>query len=112
MPVPAARARTLRLIRLARARWRRRWSRLIWPLWRAHAGIWLAASALVGFEALEVLLGGMILMPELVPLLLVGLAAAWLVRSGSQRAVRVARLQARLIRRRLRRCGISPGRRR
>jgi len=87
MPAPSAHSRALRLLRLTRARLRRRLSRLTWPLWRFTTWIWVAASALVGFEMLEVILGGMLLAPELVLPVLLVLAIAWQLRDGIGRGI-------------------------
>ncbi len=75
-------SRVRRRARLARLLLRRRVERLTWPFWRFGTWMFLAAGALVGFEVLEVVLGGFILAPELVPLVLLALATAWAVRCG------------------------------
>ncbi|MBX3098938.1 MAG: hypothetical protein KF761_05105 [Salinibacterium sp.] len=49
---------------------------------------WVAAASLVGFEGLEVLLGSMVAAPEFVPVVIVILAVAALIRNRwRQRAV-------------------------
>lgn len=62
---------------------------------------WVAAASLIGFEALDIVFGAFILAPELLPLVIVGLALAWLFRERLRRAR--ARLRARLRLARLRR---------
>ncbi len=73
--------RTLRLLSLFRLSASRRLWRWSWPLWRLHAGIWVAAGSLVGFEMLDVALAGAALVPEVAPLLLLSLAILWWARS-------------------------------
>ena len=85
MPVPIpprARPRPHRHARLAVLRLRRRIERLTWPLWRFGTWMFLAAGALVGFEVLEAVIGGFILAPEFVPVVLLALATAWAIREG------------------------------
>lgn len=96
---PLRHRRPFRLLRLARARARRTWQRLvIVPLIHASTWTYLAAGALVGFEALEILFGAFVLAPEIIPLLLVGLAAQWWLRERVRRIVRLWRLHRRRVR--------------
>jgi len=67
---------------------RRRIARLTAPLWRLATWVFLAAGALVGFEVLEALLGGLVLAPEIVPIVLLCLALVWLVRERLDIALR------------------------
>ncbi|QIZ98787.1 hypothetical protein [Leifsonia sp. PS1209] len=60
---------------------------------------WVAAASLIGFETLDIVFGAFILAPELLPLVIVGLALAWVfrerLRSGRARLrarIRVARM--------------------
>ncbi|WP_218775182.1 hypothetical protein, partial [Leifsonia sp. NCR5] len=41
---------------------------------------WVAAASLIGFETLDIVFGAFILAPELLPLVLVGLALVWVFR--------------------------------
>lgn len=45
---------------------------------------WVAAGSLVGFEMLEIIFGGFILAPELLPLAILTLAILWLFRERIQ----------------------------
>lgn len=54
---------------------------------------WVAAASLIGFETLDIVFGAMILAPELLPLVIVGLALTWLFRERLRRAI--IRLRAR-----------------
>lgn len=54
---------------------------------------WVAAASLIGFEALDIVFGAMILAPELLPLVIVALALTWVFRDKLQHAT--ARLRAR-----------------
>ena len=47
---------------------------------------WVAAASLIGFETLDIVFGAFILAPELLPLVIVGLALAWLFRERLRRA--------------------------
>ncbi|RAX16993.1 hypothetical protein DC347_10260 [Pseudarthrobacter sp. AG30] len=54
--------------------------------------VWFAAGSLIGFEAFEILFGTFALAPELLPLVILGLALTWGVRRQLRRAsVRVRR---------------------
>ncbi|QDZ16538.1 hypothetical protein [Humibacter ginsenosidimutans] len=75
-----ARSRTLRLTRLCALVARRSIHRLHLRLSLFGGWIWVAAASLIGFEALEILLGAFITAPELLPLALLALAAIWLLR--------------------------------
>jgi len=59
---------------------------------------WIAAGSLVGFEVLDVLFGTFVLAPELVPLVILALALAWLFRSRLRRASSRVRARWRLAR--------------
>lgn len=61
---------------------------------------WVAAASLIGFEALDIVFGAFILAPELLPLALIALAAAWLLRERIRRASGRLRLLLRIARRR------------
>jgi hypothetical protein len=79
------------------------------PLWRRlhtratlfSGWTWVAAASLIGFETLDIVFGAMILAPELLPLVIVCLALAWLFRERMRRAM--VRLRARWRLNRLRR---------
>lgn len=75
-----ARSRTLRLTRLCALVARRSIHRLHLRLSLFSGWIWVAAASLIGFEALEILLGAFITAPELLPLALLALAAIWVLR--------------------------------
>ena len=47
--------------------------------------VWVAAGSLIGFEALEILLGGLIAVPEALPIVLLALAVVWYFRRGIRR---------------------------
>ncbi|GAB3807018.1 hypothetical protein GCM10028798_30790 [Humibacter antri] len=49
--------------------------------------VWVAAGSLVGFEVLELLLGGLIAVPEALPIVLLALAIVWYFRRGIRRLV-------------------------
>ncbi|RDV43469.1 hypothetical protein DOE76_17515 [Leifsonia sp. ku-ls] len=59
---------------------------------------WVAAASLIGFEALDIVFGAFILAPELLPLVIVGLALAWLFRERLRRARTCLRARLRLAR--------------
>ncbi|GAA4156039.1 hypothetical protein GCM10022286_05880 [Gryllotalpicola daejeonensis] len=66
---------------------------------------WIAAGSLIGFEALELVFGTFVLVPELLPLVILCLALAWYFRRHIRRLWSHARARRRLasIHRRLRR---------
>ena len=74
-----------RRVRLAILRLRTRWRRATRFLWRFTGWVWVAAGSLVGFEALELILTGLLAAPEFVPIVLFVLAAAWFFRAGIRR---------------------------
>ena len=87
MPTPVLAHRLRRtLFRLRRAA-----RRFTGRLWQFSGWIWVAAGSLVGFEALELVLTGLLAAPEFVPVVLVVLAAAWFCRAGIRRLWAVAR---------------------
>lgn len=49
--------------------------------------VWVAAGSLVGFEALELLLGGLFAVPEALPIVLLTLALVWYFRRGIRRLI-------------------------
>lgn len=49
--------------------------------------VWVAAGSLVGFEALELLLGGLLAVPEALPIVLLALALVWYFRRGIRRLI-------------------------
>ncbi|HKT57906.1 MAG TPA: hypothetical protein VJR25_14170 [Microbacterium sp.] len=75
------RTRVRRRLHLAGLRLKRAASRVIRSVYLVNAAVWTAAGALVGFEVLDALVGGMVVAPEAVPLLLVALALWWWVRN-------------------------------
>lgn len=67
----------------------------VWERLTVFSGwTWVAAGSLVGFEMLDVIFGTFALAPELLPLVILCLALAWLFRRRLRRAW--ARLRARL----------------
>jgi hypothetical protein len=72
-----ARPRARRRLHLARLRLKRAWFRFRLNIYMINTAMWVAAGALVGFEVLDALIGGMIVAPEAVPLLLAALAFWW-----------------------------------
>ncbi|HXR43395.1 MAG TPA: hypothetical protein VN759_01225 [Pseudolysinimonas sp.] len=80
--MPIRPTRTVRRLRLAFFRLRARCRRRTRSLWRFTGWVWVAAGSLVGFEALELILTGLLAAPEFVPLVLIVLAAAWFFRAG------------------------------
>lgn len=76
-PIRRPRSRFWRRVVLTRARLRRCVRRSTRRLILLGGWTWLAAGSLVGFEVLEMLFGTLALAPEFIPLLIVGLAAAW-----------------------------------
>jgi hypothetical protein len=74
--------RPVRVIRLAFAVFRREVSRTRSRLLLFSGWVWVAAGSLVGFELLEILLGGLIAVPEVLPVVLIALAFAWYFRRG------------------------------
>jgi hypothetical protein len=76
-----ARPRARRRLHLARLRLKRAWFRVVLSVYMINTAMWMAAGVLVGFEALDALIGGMIVAPEVVPLLLAALAFWWWVKS-------------------------------
>jgi len=81
MPV-SSRNRLYRRARLASLVTRRGLHRLRTRLLLFSGWIWVAAGSLVGFEMLEILLGGLIAVPEALPIVLLALAFAWYFRRG------------------------------
>jgi hypothetical protein len=59
---------------------------------------WVAAGSLIGFEALDVVFGAFALAPELLPLVILCLALAWLFRRRLRRAWSRMRARIRLSR--------------
>jgi len=57
---------------------------------------WVAAGSLVGFEMLDIVLGGLLLAPELLPVAILLLAGIWYFRRGLRRLW--TRLRARMAR--------------
>lgn len=55
---------------------------------------WVAAGSLVGFEMLDIIFGSFLVAPELLPLVILGLACAYVFR------VRLRRVRTRVIARR------------
>lgn len=53
--------------------------------------IWCAAASLVGLETFEIIVGTFALAPELLPLVILGLALAWYFRERVRRTSRRAR---------------------
>lgn len=58
--------------------------------------IWFAAVSLIGLETFEIIVGTFALAPELLPLVILGLALAWYFRERLRRALRRARAFRRL----------------
>ncbi|MGX1933810.1 hypothetical protein [Microbacterium resistens] len=93
--------RARRRWRLIRARASRRLRHLLLvPLVRGSTAVYFAATALVGFEGVEVIFGTFLLAPEFVPVALGVLAMIWLLRSRADRVRRRLRLAALRLRRR------------
>lgn len=77
------------------------WRRLYMRATLFSGWTWVAAASLIGFETLDIVFGAMILAPELLPLVIVGLALAWLLRERMRRVI--VRIRARWRLNRLRR---------
>ncbi|HVX06573.1 hypothetical protein [Humibacter sp.] len=77
--------RPVRVIRLAFAVFRRDVNRTRSRLLLFSGWVWVAAGSLVGFEMLEILVGGLIAVPEVLPVVLIALAFAWYFRRGIRR---------------------------
>ena len=58
--------------------------------------VWFAAVSLIGLETFEIIVGTFALAPELLPLVILGLALAWYFRKRLRRALRRARAFRRL----------------
>lgn len=58
--------------------------------------VWFAAGSLIGFEAFDILFGTFAFAPELLPLVIVGLALIWYCRGRVRRASTRARARTRL----------------
>jgi hypothetical protein len=82
--------RPVRVIRLTCAVFRREVNRTRSRLLLFSGWVWVAAGSLVGFEMLEILLGGLIAVPEVLPVVLIALAFAWYFRRGIGRMWRRA----------------------
>ncbi|NNC13186.1 hypothetical protein HII28_15025 [Planctomonas sp. JC2975] len=72
---PAARRMRLALLLITRGIRRARLRLALFSGW-----VWVAAASLVGFEVLEILLGALLAAPEVLPLVLLALAAVWYFR--------------------------------
>jgi hypothetical protein len=97
--VPARYRRPVpRWFRLMRARVRRIRSRSARLLMVSSGWVWVAAASLVGFEMFEVVVGTFLLAPELLPVVLIGLASAWYFRAALRRTTRWVRVRLRLAR--------------
>lgn len=59
---------------------------------------WVAASSLVGFEVFELIFSSFALAPELLPLVIITLAAIWFFRDRTRRLKIRARARIRLAR--------------
>jgi hypothetical protein len=66
---------------------------------------WVAAGSLIGFEALEMVLGASLAAPEFIPLVVIGLGLAWFLRERIRAAAR--RLRIRVRARRARRADLA-----
>lgn len=86
--MPACSPSLVRRSRLALLVARRGIRRLHFRLIRFSSWVWVAAASLVGIEVLELLLGAFIAAPELLPLVLLALAATWYFRRGLTRVRR------------------------
>ena len=58
--------------------------------------VWLAAGSLIGFEAFDIIFGTFALAPELLPLVILGLALTWYFRGRVRKAWSRARAYRRL----------------
>jgi hypothetical protein len=58
--------------------------------------VWCAAGSLVGFEAFDILFGTFALAPELLPIVILGLALTWYFRGRVRRFSTCARAYRRL----------------
>lgn len=81
------------------------WRRVTERLTLMSGWTWVAAASLVGIEGLELLLGVGVAVPELIPLLVLGLAVCWFLRQRIRRVVQRA-----VVRHRARRAFREPGR--
>jgi hypothetical protein len=74
-----------RKTRLVLARARRDRHRFVWRLMLFSGWVWIAAVSFVGIEMFEVIFGTFVLAPEILPLVLIGLACAWFFRDRLRR---------------------------
>jgi hypothetical protein len=58
--------------------------------------VWFAAGSLIGFEAFEIIVGTFALAPELLPVVILGLALTWHLRGQLRRVSTRARAYRRL----------------
>ena len=93
------RRRALVLVVIGRRMHRRSSRRLV----LLSGWVWIAAISLVGVEMFDVVFGTFLLAPELLPVVLIGLACAWYFRAALRRAERALRVRLRLLRARRRR---------
>jgi hypothetical protein len=96
-----AKARQYRLLALRRlgllCRLLRRVSRRLAMRATLFGGwVWFAAGSLVGFEAFDILFGTFALAPELLPIVILGLALTWYFRGQVRRVSTRARAYRRL----------------
>lgn len=58
--------------------------------------VWFAAGSLIGFEAFDIVFGTFVLAPELLPLVILGLAVTWYLRGQVRRVSTRARAYRRI----------------
>jgi polyferredoxin len=91
MPPSRHRTPSLRRLRLARCRIRRLLLRIERRLTLSTGWVWVAAISFVGIEMFDVVFGAMLLAPEFLPVVLLGLALVWWFRESLRGAVRTLR---------------------
>ncbi|PZE77831.1 hypothetical protein [Curtobacterium sp. MCBD17_019] len=95
---PRYRQPSWRKIGLLRARGRRVRHRAARHLMLFSGWVWFAAASLVGFEMFDMIFGTFLLAPELLPVVLIGLAFAWYFREALRRTKGSIRVRLRLAR--------------
>lgn len=63
------------------------------PLVRGYTWAYFGASALIGFEGIEIVFGVFILAPEVIPFVLLLLGLTWAAKSRAVRTYRLLRLR-------------------
>lgn len=103
-----ARPSTRRRLRLTAARIRRLRYRINRRLTLFSGWVWIAAISFVGIEMFDIVFGTFLLAPELLPVVLIGLAMTWYFRETLRAWWRSGRIRLRLVRRAQRRKRTGP----